>query len=372
MNLKLFAKLWRKIGKTVAIVFLIGLLLTLFVDVIKQGISVDALCSAVSHIGMALMIAGVVGICIELTEFQDLIEKRITRILFGDEYVDILSPNDLKDKSVQVMNAIGKKSVTNPDYEYQDFTRTIGRDLLDTIGTIYRKGFTNVIYFQILKDNEKAAHGASPETLSGDDIVCIDNKTKYFLEVPHQNDEQTFNISVSYKCFGPSELLRKFKFDVFVNDVPLDEIHGKKPTSEYCKVNGESLEFDFQLTLKPDQSLRNASNEEEKVLVGFEPAIEYRRVSYEYDPGSLNNYMGMLTHQINVIFSSREEVKPNIEFFGFNSSPVPTRMGNLVSVNNPDWGLAEDGYFISWQRKTSKPAQTMNNLDFGSVTRQGS
>jgi len=346
MNFQLFTILWNKIGKTVGIVFLVGLALTLLVEVIKSGISLKAFGDAVLHIGMAFMIAGVVGICVEWTEFEKLVEDRIVGILFGDEYSDILSDNDLKDMNIKAMNAIGKKCVSNPDYEYHDFTRTIGRDILARIGDIYRKGFTNLIHLHRLTREEKV--GLSADALNREDMVRISSITKYYLVVPQTQDEHEFTLDFSYKCFGPNELLRQFKFEVFVNDVELNETHGKKPTSQYLKINEESLEFKFELTLKSELLLKNDGNDEDRSTVGFEPAIEYRRVSYEYDPGSLNSYMGELTHQINVTFSGEEA---NIEFFGFPSNRVPTRIGNVVSVNYPDWGLAQDGYFISWQRR---------------------
>lgn len=114
----------------------------------------------------------------------------------------------------------------------------------------------------------------------------------------------------------------------------------------------ESLSFDYERDLMSYEKFIN--DVEEYAAVGYDPKIEYKRVSYQYDPRSLNSYLDILTNQVEVTFSSREEVMPKAEFFGLS---VNTTKGtdNLASISNPDWGLREDGYFISWQKKKSKP-----------------
>lgn len=348
--MKLFKKFWGMIG----IIFLSGLVLILFADAVnKYSIPVG---SFLAHVGIALIISAIIGICLEVSEFQEFLEKRIIGILFGDEYIQLVNTDSLLEMNLKAMNALGKKRVTNPDYNYQNYVTVIGRSILDNIGTIYRKGFIEVIDFRVLKPEEITKLVGDHNALKDADIVCINSTTKFLFVIPNQNDEEEFQLECSYKCSAPVELLNKFKFEVLVNDIIITDVDGQLLTSNYVNTNGESLAFDFKHSLSPNDILKDGTKEGTKV--GYEPSIEYRRVSYQYDPGSLNGYMNTLTHQIDINFSSREEVMPNAEFFGFSVYTPIKKTGNFVSINNPDWGLPEDGYFISWQRKKPYPWYT--------------
>ncbi len=341
--MKSLKMLWGTIG----IIFSLGIVLAFSAEWIRTGFSIDSLSKFVEHLGIALIISAVVGICLEITEFKDLLEHRIIGILFGDDFIKLAATNHLVDMNIKAMNALGTKRVTNSDYNYRDFVKAIGGGVLDTIGNLYRKGYSEVIELKVLRPDEVKELGVDPDKLRTDvDIVYIKSTISFLFVVPNKEGEQSFPLKGTYKCSAPSELLDKFKFDIFVNDAKLTGFDVNKHLTK----DSDSLLFDYSHTIMSYEHFTNDSQED--IEVSFEPKIEYIMESYQYDPRSLNRYLDILTNQIDVIFSSREEVMPKAEFFGFSGNTTKGT-DNLASINNSDWGLPDAGYFISWQRKKS-------------------
>jgi hypothetical protein len=368
--------LWGPIG----IIFLLGVVLSCVAELIQTGLTLLSVSGVLQHFGIALIISAVVGICLEITAFKDFLEQRIIGILFGDDFTKLVSDNNLVDMNIKAMNALGNKRITNTDYNYQDFVRAIGRELLDTIAKIYRKGYREVIKLRVLDIDEIKELNVDPSIIRTDvDIVRIESNVEFSFVVPNKDGEHSFPIKSSYKCYAPSELLDKFEFEILANGAIIVHVEGRPSGNTYVTRDGESqslewdkgslfltrdgeklsltretesLSFDYYRDLMSYEKFSNDINEYTEVT--YEPKIEYKRVSYQYDPRSLNSYLDILTNQVEVTFSSREEVMPKAEFFGLS---VNTTKGtdNLASISNPDWGLPEDGYFISWQQKKTKP-----------------
>ena len=302
--------------------------------------------NVMSHFGEALVIASIIGFFLDISEVKDFMEKRIANILFGKEYIESVNRDRLITLSGIAMNGIGAIEVNNDAYDFNDFvTRIIDNVVLENIGQIYRKDFNETIHYSILKPDEIENRTISDGYDNTRDVVHVTTTTRFQLIAPREDEDQTFDLSNC--CSYEIELIPWFK-DQFTFDLTVD---GKK-------VNIESDKWIKTKSVHGSTPQRNILFFECKYDVrfksehGFTTSIEYTRDTYQYAlPGRLKSNMNTLTKGATILFSSRNELELDAEFFGLSGYNKPSITPNSISMQYNDWALPEDGYFISWQAK---------------------
>jgi hypothetical protein len=79
--------------------------------------------------------------------------------------------------------------------------------------------------------------------------------------------------------------------------------------------------------------------------------IQARDVIQRDLPGRLKSNMNTLTKGATILFSSRDELELDAEFYGLTGYSDPSTTPNSIFMQYNGWALPEDGYFISWQKK---------------------
>ena len=312
--------------------FVVGLAITFF------GFWLDS--QFFTHLGMAFIIASIVGIFLEITEVKKFFEERLAEVLIKDDYLKSLDKDKLTTLIYETLKSIGKE-INNPAYEYGDFVDNIQGDVMNNIGETYRKNFRQTIDYSILEPEEiEAILEANPNDLDG--IVCIKTTTRFHLIAPTQKEDQIFQYDFSYELDLINNLEQKkhTSFKLWIDDNEIDNIN----FDECLKLNDKILSFKYL------HDVRFSSKEDNS----FTALIEFEKVEYKFDLfGRLKSNMNYLTHGANIHFSSKHELELDAEFYGISGEwdNEPNKTNNFISIDCNGWAFPQHGYFIYWQKK---------------------
>ncbi len=287
--------------------------------------------SMVSNVGMAVMIASIVGFIVEFTEMKNFFEERLKHILKGEEFVSSLTEEKLKEYNLMVMRRIIQSKISNPGYDYNSLPQVITDGILSGVGGVYRDDYHETVEYNILQEKEKEDLALDSSAISKE-IVKMTANIRFHLIAPKEKEDVEYVLPYVWH----------------VKKIPgLDK-------NSHCDlsllVDGES---------RPVQKEEFIEETENEVLMKFKlpikfntgASIELRAVIYEYgNSGSLASRVETLTHNVNVHFSSDRPLEFSTEIFGMSgicSPPSITR--NAVSIRFPGWLLPGHGYYVSWQ-----------------------
>jgi len=297
--------------------------------------------SLMSNFGTALMIASIIGIFLEITEFKRYFEDRIVNILIKDDHIKSLNEDRLIELNLRTMKCIANLNISNLEYEYDDFVKKIQDGvLLENLGKIYRKDFQQIIHYSRLKKDEIQELGAIPDELNGK-LFRIRTTTRFQLIAPNEDEEFDLDCGGDELTLIPGlDPSSQISFELWINDDKVDI-----DIAKHIKTNEKTLSFKFVHKVKF------------KAAASFTASIEYKKEKYLYDEpsGRINDSMNTLTHGANIHFSSREELEfVDAEFYGLTGYSKPAKTDNSISIDYSDWALPEDGYFIYWREKIRK------------------
>lgn len=317
-----------------------GLVLTCVAD--KIGEHWWPLSSGMSHFGLALIMSSIIAYLLEITAVRDFIENSIVNILFKDEAIKAMNRERLIDLNFSAMKAIGKLDTGNPLHEYSDFVTQVQSLMLQNIGAIYRKELSETIHYSLLTSDEKVKLNIDSN------VVRIRRTTKFKLIAPFETEGQEFTLPFNYELdhipgLAANEQL-SLHLTINLGGDDTDDISDIETMdvdiNKYINKDGSSFCYQYKNIFKSQAS--------------FSAYIEYTTQEYQYElPGHLKSSMNLLTHGVTIHFASRDELALiDAEFFGLAGYSSPVTTPNSISIQYSDWALPEDGYFISWQKKT--------------------
>jgi hypothetical protein len=310
----------------------------------------------ISHLGMGLVIAGIVGFYLEVFEVKKFVEERLAEVLTKDEYLESLNEKKLTDLIYRAMIFLAERKLSsfpiNDDtYELDDFVDRIQGDAIDNLGTTYRKNFNQIIDYCKLDDDEIRALGANPADLEGQFLVCIKTTTRFHLIASSKKENEKYEFRYEIDLIkglkvatadSPTQLKPEtlFKLSVDDDDIIIDFDNCLKPNK-----NEKSLSFNFihEVKLSKDNS--------------YSALIQFQQVEYKLDKfdllGRLKSNMNYLTHGANIHFSSRHALELDAEFFGITGEwdNATNKTNNFISIDYDGWAFPQDGYFIYWEEK---------------------
>lgn len=291
---------------------------------------VDAL---FQHVGVALLIAAVVGLMLELSEIKEFFESRVMGILSGNEFIDIVNEKQLINLNVCTTRGIGRRRTTNPEYEYEDFAKTIGNEIIEVIGKPYRKDALETIDYVFLTKTETEMLGIKLDS-SDVRVVKIVQTSRYQIinpetgvEIPH-----TFGWEWWVQPLPGLDPKKQFSIEITINGVRENVVIANELT-----INEKTIDLNFLKTVPVTDSAW----------------IEAKLTTLEWDlRGSFNSAFPELTHKASVHFSSNEPMELDADILGITPRQSdPSIASTSVSMQYPGWLLPGHSYHISWQKK---------------------
>jgi len=281
------------------------------------------------HVGVALIIAAVVGLFLEIAEIQAFFETRLVRILGSDGFVGLLSEQKSLDLSVAAAKGLGRLRTNNPAYEYEDFARTIGQDVLNLIGKPYRRDLAESIFVQWLNPEQAAAIDVAHKT-GGGSLARIKQGTAFTLISP--------TIDKDYKY--------EYKFLVYFDNAT--GIDCRKHTSFEFKIDGKSLPVNCHDFFK---DVDGSTSWEFRYEMTFREScfIEAHLSTVEYMAETYASNMVHLTKNATIHFSSNDPLDLQAQISGIaGKGAEPSISKNSVAIKFDGWVLPGHGYSINW------------------------
>ncbi len=309
--------------------FVIGICLILTSEYIDEHL----LKTIVSHIGVAFVVASIIGLIIELTEIKDFFENRILNIVTGKKFIEILSDKKLEELNHEIMKKMIQNKVDNDKYDFYSFPHTITTDILSQIGGVYREDNSDTIEYHVLTPQE-IEQIFNEQEVRENEIARITYTARFYLVSPKENEEIEHEI-IEYWYVKKIPSINKnnhFEIKLIVDG---DTISLNK--DEFIKEEGDNMTLDLSYKIKFKKGI--------SVLI--------ETIMYEYGKtGNIASYMEDLTKDINVHFSSDLQLDIDAEIFGLSAKYYdPSITSNAASINYPGWMLPGHGYSISWTEK---------------------
>jgi hypothetical protein len=307
--------------------------------------------SVTIHIGTAFMVAAIVGLVIEFTEYTDFFEKRLSSVLtgntfaaffgknlsavlMGNEFIKMLNPNKLNEINVLAMKKMIENKANNPDYNAMSLPDAINKSVISDMGQKYRDNWFNTIRYEILDSKGvKNLLNSEPTPELKEKVVQITIETQYDLISPHlyySTEEQIAYLWTVRKVPGLDTMHHwQFYLSIDGNDIPID-------VNSFIKENGLGQ---TTLDLKKIFTLTRKA------------AIKYKVIIYQFgDCGYYSSYFEGLTHNARINFSSNKDLNLMAEIFGLKEyDPWPNPVGpNHIAIELKGWALEGHGYYIAW------------------------
>lgn len=134
------------------------------------------------HIGETLVIAGLVGLVLEVTEFARYFEERLSFLLVEEQFLELFSPEKLELIGRKALQLSKAKEITNPASQWEDFLSVVVREILPLFTRNYRANYREVIEVEIVDSASLtgATHGAKVsriKTAYQYDVISAKNGT---------------------------------------------------------------------------------------------------------------------------------------------------------------------------------------------------
>ena len=89
--------------------FLCGVVFILIGEILSLKYGIKTLAQVIVHVGIAFIIAGIIGCFLELTEIKEFFEKRLAGILAGDDFMQMVSEDTLYQLNYKTMIGLATK-----------------------------------------------------------------------------------------------------------------------------------------------------------------------------------------------------------------------------------------------------------------------
>ncbi len=307
-------------------VILLGFLLILvFVPCWRTGVW----CELVVHFGQALIIAGVIGLIVELTEFTAYFEKRLSNLLVENRFLDFFSEEKLNSVGMAALRKHVEKIVSNPENEWRDCLDVVLRDLVPLLEKCYRKDFRVLMELRFIGADEIHGGGGDPKN------QVAETSTVYEYDVisPFADKEVGYPIE-------SLDVLKK-----------IPGVSSDSQSSAQLWIDGHEMPVKEHLKI----SDLGAKDVEVKlnVSIKIKGACHVKFAVKDYELAETSGFhsvtMTHLTDGVNVTLSCPTQLKLDLELYGVGSRKVQEDItANMASFTYRGWMLPGDGYFIDW------------------------
>jgi hypothetical protein len=281
------------------------------------------------HLGVALVVASLVGFLLELSEFREFFENRLIGILTGKELIDLMNDQHLLDLHGKIVRGLARRRVNNPAHDYENYVSSVCDRLAEYAGIRHRKNQAETIHYSVLNDAELVALGLDATKLHGL-VGKTEVRLRYQVVSPRvsEPDVDEFGWSWWVREVPGLALEKHYEFTLSVDGQTITP----KNTNPVKRVKW-TVEFDI----------------EEKLPFQGTAWVEAKMVYYEYGLEVVfQSTFGALTHNASVHFASREPLELFARMFGVaDDNSDPSIAGNSVSIQYPGWVLPQHGYYIS-------------------------
>lgn len=287
------------------------------------------------HLGVAFIVATIIGGIIEIGEFKEFFERRLIGILTGKELIDLLDEKHLLKLYGDIVRGIARRTVTNPMHDYEDYISAVCDPLLAYANLRHRKNQGETIHYAILTEAELQALG---------------------VDIKHHGKVGRTEVKLRYMIVSPKQFeqdIDEFGWNWWVNEVP--GLPLEKHYHFSLTVDGKTI---FPQTSEPIKRVHGIVefDVDEKLPFQSSAWIEAKMTYYEFGIQSVfQSTFGALTHNATVHFASREPLELFARMFGVTDDlPEPSIAGNSVSIQYPGWILPDHGYYISLAKPLSE------------------
>ncbi|MGD0230452.1 MAG: hypothetical protein ABSC19_08845 [Syntrophorhabdales bacterium] len=294
----------------------------------------------VSHVGIALLIAGIIGLILELTEMKAFFEERLMQLLTSENFLGLLDDGTLRRYTLKAMEQIILRKAKNTRYyDHTSLPSYINGEILPALGGVYCEDYNEATEFNVLQPDDVQALNLEPAVPVSKTI----NRVTYDLIAPNENVDAEVTIRYYNDARELSSLPagRQFELRLFLwEDGKDDEWEPKVNVEEFVKSeNGlRILEFTHKTTFKNLLRCRIESTTYESPL-----------------PSYTIRYMKYPSRNITVHFASNLAVKPDGEIYGITPDYTPPfKTDHALTLRYPGWILESQGYFIVWRIPTKK------------------
>lgn len=278
------------------------------------------------HIGETLVIAGLVGLVLELSEFAGYFEERLSELLSTERYLSSLHTNKLEEIAVKALEYRNSAVISNPKNQWKEYLKVVLSEILPLFQRPYRANYSEVIHLNLIEGGNGHDSGAK-----------IEMKTWYEYDlISPRNGKSKYTIS---------------------SRVELRRITGLDDPSAYY----QSKLFVDGKEIAPTEVIQ-AKFDGETVTAGFRHELEYEETAHvrielserEGFPGGgsfVSGRMADLTQGATITCSSAQPLYFFLTLYALdNKRIVPTVTPNMVTLNVPGWMLPGEGFFIDWLR----------------------
>lgn len=322
---------------SIATCLFLGVILLL----VSHGNPNEQIEALLTHLGVALIIAAVFSLFLEVTEVKEFFEQRMTDVLCRSEYMKMLEEGRILALLVSCVETLGAKRTTNPTYEYNDLAKLLADDIVnEVIGKPYRKNFTETIEYSVLSSDELETLGSTVRT----NVVKRFCETWFTLVSPSEVGLIDYEVSWDDEMDAVPglEIARHFELAVKVNDVEVENID----LNQFVSVKDGRVGIEFSRTLK----------------VANNSVVYLSLRSYQFGTtGLVYTYMTEPTHNVTVHFSSSEDLDLQADVFGLSGNSEWTSVSrHSVFMQYQGWLMSGHGYFIAWKKPLPKATSAVD------------
>jgi hypothetical protein len=280
------------------------------------------------HIGDTLVIAGLIGLVLELTEFARYFEERLSKVIGEDQFLSLFSPDKLESISRAALRTSLGKTITNPASQWEDFFGVVLHEIPTLFTQCYRENYSEVIHMKL--EQAAATNGKSQQ------VSQMHTLYEYTVVSPWKDKEAMY---------------------VIRSRVTLGKIPGLEDLGEYYSarlwIDGKEITLGDQITRSSDArdvhvALEYPVTFQGTVHVKFE--LKEKELTRGFS-GFLSLNMSYLTHNVNLAFSCEHPLQLDATLYGLATKEVrPNITSNMAVFAFPGWMLPGDGCFIDWVR----------------------
>ncbi len=289
----------------------------------------------ISHLGLALLIAGIIGLILELTEMKTFFEERLKQLLTSANFLNLLEDEALREYVSKAIEQMIRKRAKNVGYyDYKSLPFSISRDVLSWIGGVYCEDYNDATEFNILSPEEVEALGLTRDVRVSKTI----NRVTYDLIAPGENEDTEVTIKYDNNASETRALLsnQQFQLRLFLwKDGTENEREEEVDVNAFVKSEDGDRLLDF--THKPK----------------FQNWLRCRIECTCYEtplPRYAITYMKYPTRNVTVHFASNTPVKPVGEIWGMVPDYTPPfETEHALTLRYPGWILEDQGYVVVWQ-----------------------
>jgi hypothetical protein len=316
--------------------FFLGLLLILGGEAIDHYSSWKIIASIITHIGVSLIVASIIGFFLELSEIKDFFDKRLTDIIVESEFLIGLNESKLLNIIRRSILAISTVKIDNNNYEYDSFSKMVTDDILPHIGEVYLENYYVKIEINALNESHYIDLGLNDDDVKKP-LIKVVYEVSFLMVSPKKTETQHGDYDIHWWVprIPSLDVSKHFTLELTING-------DKQETSDLTEFISEEKE-DNRLTF----------NKSLKVNVEDIARIKYKLTAYEYgETGSMTYFLDHVTYYVSMHLVSNRPLDLDAEIFGIlGNYSEPSISDYSVTLNYPGWMLPGHGYFITWHEK---------------------